>query len=401
MSRMSRRHGARSVLASLLGAVVVVTLCSLPAQASRTVSESYRVPSGGVLKLSGHGFGHGHGMSQYGARGAARQGLTAAKILAFYYPGTGSGEATGRIRVLISADTDGDVQVLPGAGLSVRDVSNGRRYLLPAPARIKTWRLRTVDGATVLDYNDGEWHVYQGRGTSEITDAAEFFGSDHVVLRVAGGTRAYRGSLRLSSSRTVNKVRLEDYVKGVVPREMPASWESAAVQAQSVAARTYAAFDRAANESRHYQTCDTTSCQVYGGLGSEDPRSNAAVEATAGQVRTYGGEPAFTQFASSSGGWLSAGRQPYLVAKADPYDDFSGNPVHSWRTTLTRAAIQRAYPRLGTLRRVQVTRRDGNGHWHGRVEEMVLVGSRANVRLGGSEFRSRFGLRSSWFHFGS
>ena len=135
---------------------------------------------------------------------------------------------------------------------------------------------------------------------------------------------------------TINALPLDDYVKGVVPREMPTSWETAAVRAQAVAARTYAAFDRAAHSTRSYHTCDTTSCQVYGGLAAEDSRGNAAVAATQYQVLTYRGSPAFTQFSSSSGGWLSAGSRPYLVAKADKYDALSGNPNHTWNTTVSR-----------------------------------------------------------------
>ncbi|MEO5653781.1 MAG: SpoIID/LytB domain-containing protein [Marmoricola sp.] len=401
MSRSPRRRAAvLAALGTTLGLVAGPVLMAIPAQASRTVSESYAVPADGKLRLTGHGYGHGHGMSQYGAQGAAKQGLTYRQILAFYYPGTTLADGGGPVRVLITADTDDDVRVLPTNGLRVREVSSGSAYTLPAASGRTTWRLRTVSGKTVLDYYDGRWRAYLPGGRA-LSGAAEFFGPGTLTLKVGGTDLVYRGAMRLDAANTINVLSMDDYVKGVVPREMPASWQSAAVQAQAVAARTYASWEREAHPTRSYQTCDTTSCQVYGGVDSEDPRGNAAVEATAGQVRTYGGEPAFTQFASSSGGWLSAGSRPYLVAKADPYDNFSGNPVHSWTTTLTRAAIQRAYPRLGTLRRVQVTRRDGNGHWYGRVEEMVLVGSRASVRLGGSEFRSRFGLRSSWFHFGA
>ena len=70
---------------------------------------------------------------------------------------------------------------------------------------------------------------------------------------------------------------------------------------------------------------------------------------------------------------------PYLVAKADKYDGFSGNPMHTWNTTVTAAAIQRAWPSLGTLKRVVVTQRDGHGDWYGRVERMTLDGSKNNV----------------------
>jgi uncharacterized protein with LGFP repeats len=118
-------------------------------------------------------------------------------------------------------------------------------------------------------------------------------------------------------------------------------------------------------------------------------------------VLTYGGKPAFSQFGSSSGGWLAAGSMPYLVSKADKYDGFGGNPVHTWTTTVTRAAVERAWTGLGTLKAIVVTRRDGQGDWYGRVEQMTLDGSRKNVTISGADFRSRLGLRSHWFRHGS
>ncbi|MCW2760611.1 MAG: exported protein of unknown function [Marmoricola sp.] len=400
MSLASWRLRSTATGVAALSTLVVVALLPMPAQASRTVSESYSVPADGTLELTGHGFGHGHGMSQYGAQGAAKQGLTHSQILAFYYPGTTLATATGPIRVLLTADTDNAVSVLPASGLRVRDTHDGATYALPATSGIRTWRLRTVGGSTVLDYDNGTWHTYLPGGKA-LGGGGEFYRPGSVVLRIAGTTRNYRGALRLSNSDTVNVLSLDDYVMGVVPREMPASWEPAALRAQAVAARTYAARDRADHLSRYYQTCDTTACQVYGGVAAEDSRGNAAVTATANQVLNYQGGPAFTQFSSSSGGWLSAGSVPYLVAKADPYDGFAGNPMHTWTTTVTRAAIQRAYPSLGTLQRVLLTRRDGNGEWYGRVESMILDGSRANVTLSGTAFRSKFGLRSQWFRFGA
>jgi len=368
-----------------------------PGQASRTVSEAYTVPASGKLALTGHGYGHGHGMSQYGAQGAALKGLTYQQIVAFYYPGTTLGTASGSIRVLISADNDNDVRVVPASGLAVRKAGTTTSYTVPTNVGATTWRLAASGANTLVQYANSGWHNWK-----TIAGDAEFFrSSGALTLRVAGTTRTYRGALRLSSTNTVNVLPLDAYVQGVVPREMPASWQPAAVRAQAVAARTYAAFDRAAHTTRYYDTCDTTSCQVYGGFGSEDSRGNAAVTATAGKVLTYGGKPAFTQFASSSGGWLSAGSQPYLVAKADSYDNFSGNPMHTWTTTLTKASIQKAYPAVGTLKRVLVTQRDGHGDWYGRVESLTLDGSKKNVVLTGDAFRSKFGLRSSWFHFGS
>ena len=401
MSRSSRSPAAvLAALGTAVGVLAASVLVALPAEASRRVSESYTVPSDGTLRLSGHGYGHGHGMSQYGAQGAAKQGLTARQILAFYYPGTKLADTDGPVRVLITADTDDDVRVLAADGLRVREVSSGATYALPEAKGRSVWRLRTVSGKTVLDYYDGRWHAYLPDGKA-LSGAAEFFRSGTLTLKVAGTDRVYRGAMRLDAANTVNVLSLDDYVKGVVPREMPASWQPAAVQAQAVAARTYASWERAAHPTRSYQTCDTTSCQVYGGVGAEDSRSNAAVDATSGQILTYQGKPAFTQFGSSSGGWTAAGSMPYLVAKADKYDDYSGNPVHSWSTTVKAATIARAWPAVGTLRRVLVTQRDGNGDWSGRVESLTLQGSKSDVVVTGYSFRSALGLRTNWFRFGS
>ena len=130
---------------------------------------------------------------------------------------------------------------------------------------------------------------------------------------------------------------LDRYVQGVVPSEVPTSWPADAVRAQAVAARTYAAFEREA-ATDYYDICDTTSCQVYGGLSAEDAAANDAVRATRGRVVLYEGLPAFTQFSSSNGGYSSAGSQPYLVAQPDPYEASSDNPNDPWTATVTQRA---------------------------------------------------------------
>ena len=177
---------------------------------------------------------------------------------------------------------------------------------------------------------------------------------------------------------------------------MPASWSTAAVRAQAVAARTYAAYERA---HRTGPLCDTTSCQVYGGFDAEHPASNDAVVATAREALLHKGAPAFTQFASSSGGWTAAGGMPYLPARADPYDGWAGNPVHSWSTRISDTLIESRWPALGNLTRIRVTQRDGNGEWGGRVGSVTLVGGRGRVTVSGDTLRAVLGLRSSWVTF--
>lgn len=124
---------------------------------------------------------------------------------------------------------------------------------------------------------------------------------------------------RGTGGRTINNVLLEDYVKGVVPAEMPTSWAANAVRAQAVAARSYAVRLQRFARYSEYDICDTTACQVYGGMSRETSGGNAAVKATAGSIVTYRGVVALTQFASSNGGYSARGDYPYLAAHRDPY----------------------------------------------------------------------------------
>ncbi|HHV61251.1 MAG TPA: SpoIID/LytB domain-containing protein [Firmicutes bacterium] len=154
----------------------------------------------------------------------------------------------------------------------------------------------------------------------------------------------YRGSLEISPSpapaklRVVNELRLGDYLRGVVPNEMPGSFNDNALRAQAIAARSYAVFNlqRAAlgaqkNASTSHGPgsdiflCDSPHCQVYYGRTSEDPRSDAAVADTRGIVATFGQEVIDAVYCSTAGGhtessenvWLDSGPLPYLQAIPD------------------------------------------------------------------------------------
>ncbi|WP_028642624.1 SpoIID/LytB domain-containing protein [Nocardioides sp. URHA0020] len=370
------------------------------ATAQRAV-RSWDVAGPSRVTVSGHGFGHGHGMSQYGAEGAARQGLTYRQIASFYYPGTTWATSAGRVVVQLTRDTTpSSLMVRAASGLTLRDTAATGRTALPANGA-KRWRVTTdARGVSRVSYLTDRWRAWatlKGRG--------EFFaGGAPITLMTSTGDRAYRGRLRTavtaSGTRvTVNDLTLDNYLRGVVPLEMPALWSPAAVRAQAVAARTYAAYERAHPISSAYQICDTSSCQVYGGYDAEHPATDRAIAATRGRILTSRGEPAFTQFGSSSGGWTSAGSVPYLSARQDPYDDWSGNPVHDWKERLTDATLERAWPKVGDLTRIAVTSRDGNGAWGGRVRSITLVGTRGRVVVGGDDFRSRLGLRSTWLTF--
>jgi SpoIID/LytB domain protein len=229
-------------------------------------------------------------------------------------------------------------------------------------------------------------------------------------------TRYYRGELRAVQAgglKTVNAVGLDAYLRGVVPRESPASWGTLdcaggapdcgqrALEAQAVAARSYS---MAENRAPYAKTCDTTSCQVYRGRAhrtsggapviDEASQTNAAIDTTGGQVRRTGaGAIALTEFSSSTGGWTAGGTYPSVV---DAGDDTASNPNHNWTTTLTSAQLQIRYG-LGVLQSASITSRssvDGRA-----VTGLRLVFANGTVNLTGDQMRVGWNLKSTWFSF--
>ena len=389
----------RTLTTLVTGAALMLT--AAPAHAARTPDDPVTIAPGTPIPVTGNGFGHGHGMSQYGAKGAAEAGLSTQQILAFYYPGTtlSSLPASG-IKVLITADTDNNLTVYPGRGLRVRDLGNGHTYKLRTKKPPRLWRLAQKNGHTKVFYRTSRWHLYKTHGRRSLAGDGEFRAPGGTTVKLRTGPRTYRGALRFTNTDTVNVLNLEKYLRGVIAAEMPSSWASAALGAQAVAARTYAVRERADHAGRYYDLCDTTLCQVYGGVTSEKDSTNAAAAATAGQVLTASdGTYAFAQFASSNGGWSSAGDYPYLVAQADPYD----TAYRHWLVAADPAKLQAAYPQIGTLTGVQVTQREGGRPFDGGgwVQKVHLAGTAlpAGLDISGSDFRRVYGLRSSYFTF--
>ncbi|MRK02930.1 SpoIID/LytB domain-containing protein [Aeromicrobium sp. S22] len=377
--------------------------------AGASVGTTATVPSSGRIAVSGHGYGHGIGMSQYGAQGAARSGVKYDKILSTYYPGTKLSSKGGSIRVLISQDTTDAVDVVAGSGLIFRKLTSGFKAKLPTTisgAKVTRWRIVQVSSRktqSALQYRTtGGYKAYKNiRWTGD----GQFEGPSRIGLVMPSGSSVkYRGAIRSalpakgSTKRdTVNVLPIDHYVRGVIAAEMPAGWKPEALKAQAVAARTYGV--RSMSAARYYDICSTTACQVYGGASRETATTDAAVRATSGKILTYGGVPAFTQFSSSSGGYTAKGSQPYLKAGVDPYDNWSGNANHAWSTTVSAATIQKAYPSIGKLKQLKITKRSGAGDWGGRVTSINLIGSAKTVTISGDDARWAFGLKSNWFRF--
>lgn len=401
---MPSSRATRSLIA-VAGALALACSAATSASADDTVT-----PADGNVVVTGHGWGHGRGMSQYGAYGAARKGLQVDEILGFYYPGTTLGVVpNSTLRVLISSDSDGKLHFRRASGLVVSD-SSGKTVKLSSSKKYTKWRISRSGSTRVLSYRNskGKYVKYANPLGATLAWSVKNTRTGSVKLSMPdGSTRTYPGTLALnfsgSQSITVNNVPLETYLRSVVPAEMPASWGSAnnggieAVKAQSVAARTYAVRTRTNKAvGSAYDICDTSSCQVYKPLDYRNPISDAAIKATAGKVVLHEGRPAFTEFTSSNGGWSAGGDYPYLQARRDPYD-----PAKLWTTTISAADLQAAYPAIGTFTAIQVSERTGVGPYDktGRATQVVVTGTAGSVTVTGASFKRKFSLKETLFAF--
>jgi stage II sporulation protein D len=354
-----------------------------------------------TFTFTGRGWGHGVGMPQYGAYGAARAGWDAERILGYFYRGAQLGVnpggavrvllASGRPRVRVRSDT---------AWQAVNETAQPNTAVVLRPGA--EYVLRAKGGGAEL----------RGPGGRILT---VYPGSMRLQPVSAGGTvqldgRPYRGAMRILSRggrlTAVNVVDIEQYLYGVVPREVKAAWGDdapAALQAQAIAARSYAiaTLDRGAD----YDLLPGTRDQVYGGQAAEDPRTTAAVDATRGKVLTYGGKVIVAFFFASSGGrtedvqnvFRGSPARPYLVSVPDPFDR-SYSPFHTWgpqdRRRFTGARLGRLLGAPGPVVRAKVVRRGESP----RVMDLQLrTASGATVDVSGTTVRRALGLRDTWF----
>jgi stage II sporulation protein D len=379
----------------LVGLALSAATAALVPFAPALADEPWPVPDPATITITGDGFGHGHGMSQYGAYGAARDGMYFKQILRFYYPGTKLGRTGGQVRVLISADDDRDLVVDARPGLTAHNLKSGRTWKLDV-AGARRWRIRRASGRNVISYRTSSWHTWRTvKGDAELAA-----GGKPVGLHTPDGVVAYRGALRSTvrngARLTVNVLSMESYLRGVVAAEMYPSWPTHALRAQAVASRTYAAYEREHTTNPAYDLCDTAACQAYGGRTAETSRTNGAVRATAGTIVTYRGETAFAQFSASDGGWTVAGQFDYLPAQEDPHEGTSPD-YYGWAAAVSDADVEKAY-NIENLVSVRILGRDGNGGRGGRVEEVELTSSTGwTGTVTGESFRRNLGLKSTMF----
>jgi stage II sporulation protein D len=362
----------------LLPAIAIVAVLALPAGAGAATT----------LVVKGAGFGHGVGMSQYGAMGFAKHGSDYREILAHYYTRTQLGrlDRVPTVRVLVQ--------------------SNQRSVRFTGAARAGSRKLRSTSTYSAATYGLSRVVLRSASGRR--------LGTYSAPLRVTGpsgtpiviGGRAYRGALELRPANfgglnAINAVGLEDYVRGVVALESPSSWPLEALRAQAVAARTYAI--TTSKDGAGWDHYPDTRSQMYGGVAAETANTDRAVAGTRSEVVTYDGKPVTTYFFSTSGGrtenveygFPGGDPKPWLKSVDDPYDDVS--PKHRWqkRMTMAQAAAKLGGLVKGSLREIRVTRRGVSP----RIVDAEVVGSGGRTSVSGPTLRARFGLDDSWAYF--
>ncbi len=430
-----RIRSARVAVRALLAAATTATILFTPALVLAASPLA-------TFTVEGGGWGHGIGMSQYGARGYALQGRDYRWILAHYYQGTSlSSVATAKVKVNLDAKAAGRAQWQIQSGsestLTVQQANDaGKAATLPWSSGVTYWIVTTgtntavhanesyyatttVDGvetkilkhrpsaAPIMTFT-GECYAHS-RGLVKMVGASGPFGHTGVTWR---GTIHFKPTTASASvAKAVNYVDLEQYLYGVVPRESPSSWPAEALKAQAVAARSYAYGDAVAERTLY---C-TTASQVYNGYkgpkGGEMATTNAAIDATKGQVVTYGSAQTVikTYFCSSTGGrtaniqdvWLSTSGMPYYTSVADADE---ASPNYKWKLGPLSASSISAKLREGlgasssaaapaTVDGIRLDRAKS-----GYTRYATIYWSNGSVyKVSGDRMRSALGLKSTKF----
>jgi stage II sporulation protein D len=373
----------------LLAALAIALAAPAAASARFENSAAHTAAKARKWVVNGAGFGHGVGLSQYGAYGYAKHGFRYDQILTHYYTGT-----------TIGTTTDQSVRVLLRDG--ARSVAfKGAGSACGAGLSPKKGYVAKRKGSGVVVRNK------KGRRIARCGAAMTAAGSPTVAV---AGKGTYRGSLEVrasgSSLQAINVVEIEDYVRGVVAEESPASWPLEALKAQAVAARSYGLSTGVRGGS--FGLYDDTRSQAYGGVGAETAKTDQAVNATRLQVVLYNGKVAQTYFFSTSGGHtennenssLGFGQPaiPDLRGVDDPFEADAGSPYEHWKRKFSIGRMNSALRSIGLrgkLKNIAVTQRGASP----RIVHANLIGTGGTTTVDGPDLRSALGLPDTWAFF--
>jgi stage II sporulation protein D len=410
-----RIGASRGLLA--FAAAIVLTASSLGVRVAPVAADGVPPPTFPDTTFFGRGYGHGVGMSQYGARGRALAGQLAPQILAHYYAKTTLGTrdpVKTIVRVLLLTGFVGTSAkpltiVGRGGGWTIDGVAqtfpaDATLTLVPTATGALTWTAKVTSAANAVLYS-GTLTGYQYVRPAASTTLLQ-------LVSKATATNVYRGLLRVrlnTSAMVMNHLGLDLYLRGVVPLEMPSTWPTQALRAQAIAARSYAVY-RLHPTVGTYDVFDDTRSQVYRGKNAETTAGTAAVTGTAGQILLSGTSVVNALFHSAAGGWTEnnenvfvsstgkvvAGAVSYLRGSSDRAPDGTAydaaSPYATWKTvTYTGAALsgilaKDARTNVGSLTALDLSRRGVSK----RLISVTLTGTLGTKTVSGDVFRAAF-----------
>lgn len=371
---------------------------------TETIKTDTVKPGTGSYLISGRGYGHGIGLSQWGARGMALQGFNYQDILAHYYQGStvqsNMPERPIRVAVALSQNT---AKAAPGAAYRLIDLVSNE--ILAEGEASDEWNFSTDGTKIKAELNEQE------KNTAFSSTQFLLESDTHLTLN---GQKKYHEAfiIRTNNRQTldvINQLDLENYLLGVISQEIPASFPEEAIKAQAVASRSYARHRMKQNAAKSFDVYPSEISQVYAGINGETAAGTAAVNATKYQVAAYNEEIIEALFFSNSGGhtesnenvWNSA-PVPYLRGVADEYSGYQADPVSSrygiwWSKDYTTEQLNQLF-KVGTVLDIQVS----ETYPSGRPAKIKVTGSENTAFYTANEFRKLLDpngniFRSSWF----
>lgn len=228
--------------------------------------------------------------------------------------------------------------------------------------------------------------------------------SDSIIIKPPQGCflevngNPYRGNLHIIKGANrnllvINEVGLEDYLQGVVPKEMSPQWPMEALKAQAVAARSFVLYHKAKSRQKDYDVSASTNFQVYGGIKSETPFTNQAVKNTKGKIMAYRGTPILAYFHANSGGMTEDAKSawttdiPYLKSVKDECSSIA--PQVLWEKSFTLDAISQALSEkgiyVGDIEKLEISDTSPSG----RAKRIRITGQKGRTVLPGNDFRMK------------
>jgi stage II sporulation protein D len=333
--------------------------------------------------VKGGGFGHGVGMSAWGSYGYGKHGWGYKRIIGHYYRHVKGGKDRGndRVRVLL-ASRSGDVKFDGAKKACGKRLKPSKTYR----AERRGSKIRLSSGAGKRLAGCGKRLHAKSNGIVDIHGVGKYRGALETVPSADGGQLV------------VNRLDVEDYVRGSLPGEIPPDWPKETLKAFAIAIRSIALSTDVGGKA--FDIYSDTRTQVYGGVKLESKRTNKASKGTRHEFVTYRGDVIQATYFSASGGrtesrFLGGPKVPYYRSVKDPYDTFS--PQHRWTFRFSQGEMDsRLGPYVdGRLRKIKVLKRGDSP----RIDTAKLIGSRGSTKVRGDTLQVALGLYDRWAYF--